>query len=211
MSIRKYKKSVIFGCAAVAAALVVLPAAARTWHGLWSNDAETGALVATVDPDGPAAGAGLQRGDIIVQVDGAAIENHRDFLAAISDNGVDDTLDLELRRGNESVSLSLTVGETNRGPYLGLLIVPDGAGAFRPRPSAISTTAAGAGSADAAATAHRAGAAWAAAGSKSNRTRRRPPAARRSRRPDAFRHRPRPTGDDAYGAIPGFVRLSIHA
>ena len=131
MSIRKYKKSVIFGCAAVAAALVVLPAAARTWHGLWSNDAETGALVATVDPDGPAAGAGLQRGDIIVQVDGAAIENHRDFLAAISDNGVDDTLDLELRRGNESVSLSLTVGETNRGPYLGLLIVPGGAGAFR--------------------------------------------------------------------------------
>ena len=133
MSIRKYKKSVIFGCAAVAAALVVLPAAARTWHGLWSNDAETGALVATVDPDGPAAGAGLQRGDIIVQVDGAAIENHRDFLAAISDNGVDDTLDLELRRGNESVSLSLTVGETSRGPYLGLLIVPGGAGAFRGR------------------------------------------------------------------------------
>ncbi len=130
MSIRKYKKSVIFGCAAIAAALVVLPAAARTWHGMWSNDAETGALVATVDPDGPAAGAGLQRGDIIVQVDGAAIENHRDFLAAISDNGVDDALDLELRRGNESVSLSLTVGETSRGPYLGLLIVPGGAGAF---------------------------------------------------------------------------------
>ena len=131
MSIRRYKKSVIFGCAAVAAALAVLPAAARTWHGLWTNDAETGALVASVDPDGPAGGAGLQRGDIIVRIDGAAIENHRDFLDAISDNAVDDTLRLELRRGNDSVSLSVTVGESDRGPYLGVLIVPGGAGAFR--------------------------------------------------------------------------------
>ncbi len=131
MSIRKYKKSVIAGCAAVAAALVVLPAAARTWHGMWSNDAETGALVATVDPDGPSAHAGLQRGDIILDVDGVTIENHRDFLAAISENGVDDTLRVALRRGNESVSLDLTVGENERGPYLGLLLVPGGAGAFR--------------------------------------------------------------------------------
>ncbi|MCY4481491.1 MAG: PDZ domain-containing protein [Spirochaetaceae bacterium] len=131
VGIRKYKKSVIFGCAAVAAALVVLPAAARTWHGLWTNDAETGALVATVDPDGPAGSAGLQRGDIIVGVDGTAIENHRDFLDAIGDNAVDDTLGLELRRGNERVTLSVTVGANVRGPYLGLLIVPGGAGAFQ--------------------------------------------------------------------------------
>ncbi len=131
VGIRKYKKSVIFGCAAVAAALVVLPAAARTWHGLWTNDAETGALVATVDPDGPAGSAGLQRGDIIVGVDGTAIENHRDFLDAIGDNAVDDTLGLELRRGNERVNLSVTVGANDRGPYLGLLIVPGGAGAFQ--------------------------------------------------------------------------------
>jgi membrane-associated protease RseP (regulator of RpoE activity) len=131
VGIRKYKKSVIVGCAAIAAALVVLPAAARTWHGFWSNDAETGALVASVDPDGPAGSAGLQRGDIIVSVDGSAIENHRDFLTAISDNAVDDTLGLELRRGNERVSLSVTVGENDRGPYLGLLIVPGGAGAFQ--------------------------------------------------------------------------------
>lgn len=129
--IRKYKKSMIFGCAAVAAALVALPAAARTWHGFWSNDAEIGALVASVDPDGPAASAGLQRGDIIVRVDGAEIANHHDFLEAISDNAVDDALRLDLRRGNESVALSVTVGENDRGPYLGVLIVPGGAGAFQ--------------------------------------------------------------------------------
>lgn len=131
MGIRKYKKSVIVGCAAIVAALVVLPAAARTWHRMWSNDTETGALVATVDPDGPAARAGLQRGDIVLGVDGTAIENHRDFLEAIRDNGVDDTLTLDLRRGNEAVSLDLTVGKNDRGPYLGLLLVPGGAGAFR--------------------------------------------------------------------------------
>ncbi len=131
MSIRKYKKSVIVGCAAVAAALVVLPAAARTWHGMWSNDTETGALVATVDPDGPAARAGLQRGDIILGVDETAIENHRNFIEAIRDKGVDDTLTLALRRGDDTVSLDLTVGENDNGPYLGLLLVPGGAGAFR--------------------------------------------------------------------------------
>lgn len=131
MSIRKYKKSVIVGCAAVAAALIVLPAAARTWRGMWSNDNETGALVATVDPDGPAARAGLQRGDIILGVDETAIENHRNFMEAIRDKGVDDTLTLALRRGDDAVSLDLTVGENDSGPYLGLLLVPGGAGAFR--------------------------------------------------------------------------------
>ena len=131
MGIRKYKKSVIAGCAAIVAALVVLPAAARSWHGMWSNDAETGALVATVDPDGPAASAGLQRGDIIMEINGAEIKSYRDFRAAIRDNGVDDVLSLALRRGNESVSLDVTVGEYDRGPYLGMLLLPGGAGAFR--------------------------------------------------------------------------------
>ena len=131
MSIRKYKKSVIFGCAAVAAGARRAAGSGAHLARFVEQRRRDRRPRGDRGPGRPAAGAGLQRGDIIVQVDGAAIENHRDFLAAISDNGVDDTLDLELRRGNESVSLSVTVGENSRGPYLGLLIVPDGAGAFR--------------------------------------------------------------------------------
>ena len=104
MNIRKHRRSLIVGAALVAAALIALPAAARTWHGFWNNENETGALVASVDPDGPAAGAGLQRGDLIVGVDGAAITGRVDLLEAISDNGVDDALQFEVRRGNDLVS-----------------------------------------------------------------------------------------------------------
>ena len=128
MNIRKHRRSLIAGAALVAVALVALPAAARSWHGLWNNENETGVLVASVDPDGPAAGAGLQRGDLIVGVDGAEIGGRSDFLAAISDNGVDDTLQFDVRRGNDRINLTATVGTINGNPYLGILFGPDAPG-----------------------------------------------------------------------------------
>ena len=128
MNIRKHRRPLIAGAALVAVALIALPAAARSWHGLWTNENETGVLVASVDPDGPAAGAGLQRGDLIVGVDGAEIAGRADFLAAISDNGVDDTLQFEVRRGNDNVALTATVGQINGSPYLGILFGPDALG-----------------------------------------------------------------------------------
>lgn len=128
MNIRKHRRSLIAGVALVAVALIALPAAARSWHGLWTNEDETGVLVASVDPDGPAAGAGLQRGDLIVGVDGSEITGRSDFLAAISDSGVDDTLQLEVRRGNDRIDLTATVGTINGTPYLGILFGPDALG-----------------------------------------------------------------------------------
>ena len=128
MNIRKHRRPLIAAAALVAVALITLPAAARSWHGLWNNESETGVLVASVDPDGPAAGAGLQRGDLIVGVDGAEIAGRSDFLAAISDNGVDDTLQFEVRRGNDRVALTATVGAINGIPYLGILFGPDALG-----------------------------------------------------------------------------------
>ena len=119
MNIRQPRRFLIAGAALVAAALVALPAAARTWHGFWDNQNETGALVASVDPDGPAAGAGLQRGDLIVGVDGTGIAGKRDLFAAISDHGVDDALRFEVRRGNDLVALTATVGQINGNPYRG--------------------------------------------------------------------------------------------
>ena len=144
MNIRKHRRSLIAGAALVAVALVALPAAARSWHGLWNNENETGVLVASVDPDGPAAGAGLQRGDLIVGVDGAEIGGRSDFLAAISDNGVDDTLQFEVRRGNDRIDLTATVGTINGNPYLGILFGPDAPGSCLPSSCATATSVASA-------------------------------------------------------------------
>ncbi len=46
-------------------------------------DAEDGALVASVFPDTPAAKAGLERGDVVVEVDGLEIDDQADLVAAI--------------------------------------------------------------------------------------------------------------------------------
>ena len=118
-NLRKPKKVVLFGAIAVAVALIALPAFAR-W---WVNPDEKGALVASVDPDGPAAAAGLRRADVIVEVNGAEIGGLRDLWSAISDSGVDDQLEMVVLGGGQQRAVTVTVGETDEGrPYLGILL-----------------------------------------------------------------------------------------
>ena len=117
------KKFILFGAAAVAVALIALPAFAR-W---WVNPDEKGALVASVDPDGPAAAAGLRRADVIVEANGAEIGGLRDLWSALSDSGVDDQLEMVVLSGGQQRTVTVTVGETDEGrPYLGILLGPDG-------------------------------------------------------------------------------------
>jgi len=108
----------------VIASLVLLPAY-RLW---WSNPEESGALIASVDPDGPAAAAGLRRADVIVEVDGTEITGRADLFEAISDNGVGDELQFVAVRGDDRRTATVTVADRDGRPYLGLLFGPDGAG-----------------------------------------------------------------------------------
>jgi serine protease Do len=60
--------------------------------------------------------AGFKVGDIITQVDGQKIKNSEDLAARLGPNRSGDEVVVEVRRGEEVVSLKLPVGRRRRGP-----------------------------------------------------------------------------------------------
>ena len=71
---------------------------------------ESGALVRFVSPEGPADTAGITRGDIIVKIGETKVTGVVDVLAAIRDHKVGDVVPFEVVRGDQTLSLSVTVG-----------------------------------------------------------------------------------------------------
>jgi predicted esterase len=82
--------------------------AGRPFLGLQFEGATT--VVREVVPHGPAARAGLRRGDQLVKLDGAATASPGDVRAALSGRKPGDKLTLQVRRGGESLELPVEVG-----------------------------------------------------------------------------------------------------
>lgn len=76
---------------------------------------ETGAVVAEVTPDSPAAEAGLIDGDVIVEVAGLPILSARHLQRVIADNPPDRTLTLGIIRAGNRQSLPVKLGERRGG------------------------------------------------------------------------------------------------
>ena len=72
---------------------------------------ETGVVVLHVIVGSPAEDAGLQRGDILVSVDGASVEGVKDVVQAVKDAGPDDVLALSVQRDDSTLSIDVTIGE----------------------------------------------------------------------------------------------------
>ena len=72
---------------------------------------ESGVVVLHVIADSPADDAGLQRGDIIVSVDGESVDGVKDVAAAVRDASPDDVLTLSVQRDDSTLSVDVTVGE----------------------------------------------------------------------------------------------------
>ena len=72
--------------------------------------APTGALVAQVSPDGPAANAGIKPSDVIVRFDGQAIENMRDLPRAVVSAPIGKDVSVELLRGGETLDITVKIG-----------------------------------------------------------------------------------------------------
>ena len=70
----------------------------------------TGAVVASVSSGSPAAGAGIQTGDIVTAIDGEAITGSNDLVSAVAAHSPGDALRLMIRRGSSTRTISVTLG-----------------------------------------------------------------------------------------------------
>ena len=83
------------------------------WHGLvvdTKQDAEqTTAVVTAIEPNSPAAGAGLKVGDVVTSADEQSVCRALDFQRALLDHNSGDELKLAVRRAGEPLALRLTL------------------------------------------------------------------------------------------------------
>jgi len=78
-----------------------------------------GALVAAVVPDGPAAKAGLQAGDVIVEAAGHPIHSAHDLPRIVAESKVGSKLDLTVKRDAKKQTLVGMIGEMPKQQALG--------------------------------------------------------------------------------------------
>ena len=72
---------------------------------------ETGALVSGVDPDSPGAKAGLQRGDVITELNGAPISGPNDLRLKVGTMTPGTTVRLKVIRNGDARDVGMTLGE----------------------------------------------------------------------------------------------------
>jgi predicted metalloprotease with PDZ domain len=72
---------------------------------------DAGIMVGSVEPDGPAAKAGLQVGDIVTKVDGDRIESTGELVRLVRHKKGGETIMVELLRNKATRSVTVTVSE----------------------------------------------------------------------------------------------------
>jgi S1-C subfamily serine protease len=72
---------------------------------------KAGVLVVSIDPKGPAAGAGLLVGDVVTAWDGAPVGLVREVMRRLGTDSVGRRVDLAVLRGGQPMVLGITLGE----------------------------------------------------------------------------------------------------
>lgn len=86
---------------------------------------DAGLVVIHVAADSPAATAGLVRGDIILAVDDDPVNTMAELMHVISSHDTGDEIVLAVTHGDEERSLSVTLGDDDGAPVLGVMAVGD--------------------------------------------------------------------------------------
>lgn len=74
-----------------------------------------GALIVNVNPGGPAASAGLQAGDVIVQVDNKAVNDVSSLGDALVSKNPGDSVAVKVYRGSQQLTINVKLGELQAG------------------------------------------------------------------------------------------------
>lgn len=73
------------------------------------TDGGAGAIIADVQPDSPAAAAGIREGDLVLSVDGEPINGQTGLVAAIRDRSPGDVVEIEVSRDRVRETLTATL------------------------------------------------------------------------------------------------------
>jgi len=85
------------------------------------DDPEPGLVIASVRSDGPAAEAGVVRGDILLQVEGETVDNCIELIDLVEEREPGDEVQLTVLHGDDERILTATLIEHEGRPYLGLV------------------------------------------------------------------------------------------
>lgn len=75
-----------------------------------ANDAMSGAAVADVQPNGPAARAGIVEGDVIVKVGDRQVAGPEELIIAVQSHRIGETVNVQLIRDGRQVDVPVTLG-----------------------------------------------------------------------------------------------------
>ena len=90
-----------------------------------SRASEPGVLVVGVQKDSPARKAGLARGDIILALNGTAVNTPSDLVKGVEARKTGDSVTVKFRHGDTEKTVSVVLAERNGRAWLGTALFPD--------------------------------------------------------------------------------------
>lgn len=88
-----------------------------------TDEAAKGVVIVAVDERGPAAQAGIARGDILLSIDGKTVDSESVLVAAITAAKPGDEVEVVVQHGDETRTLTVTLGQRGERAYLGVQVV----------------------------------------------------------------------------------------